>query len=378
MSATAKAVSVPTGIPHPWRSSGGAIPGVEERRQGDPPQRGEHREGPRPQRREVADGELALDLEPDHEEEDRQEAVVDPVEQRVRERAPAPLHAEGRLPPRREGRGEGRVAEREGRQRGQRQEQPRRGAPAHELEGRRLDAVTERAQHGVGHGALVPGAGVAPAVDEEGRRQGRAAPPRALDVLVHPGPRGLVGREAEVPREPVEVVRREGRGPLHEGLVDLPEAPDLRRALRQLGGAPRRLVALGRQVAEDVAHARAEAAPQPLHDLVDGAARLAGVAAVLHQRHLGAGRAQDVVPGDVDREVEPVSPAHRPSSSARVPRALRDWTASQRTAARSRELVEPTPVGRARVRALRPPRSRSARPDPSRGSRRRPCGTPAA
>ena len=32
--------------------------------------------------RKVADGELALDLQPDDEEEDRQQPVVDPVEQR--------------------------------------------------------------------------------------------------------------------------------------------------------------------------------------------------------------------------------------------------------------------------------------------------------
>ena len=54
------------------------------------PQRGDHRKRPRSQAREVADGELAIDFEPDDEEEDRQEPVIYPVEQRIRERVRAP------------------------------------------------------------------------------------------------------------------------------------------------------------------------------------------------------------------------------------------------------------------------------------------------
>ena len=73
----------------------------------------------------VANRELTLDLEPDNEKEHRQEPVVDPVEQRVREHARAPLEPQGRFPPRRECRSDGRVAEHQCDHRRQPQEQSR-------------------------------------------------------------------------------------------------------------------------------------------------------------------------------------------------------------------------------------------------------------
>jgi hypothetical protein len=71
----------------------------------------------------MADRELALDLEPDDDEEDRQEPVVDPVEQRSAS-ARFPSGSQARFPPGRDRGSDGRVAERQREDRGEPQEQP--------------------------------------------------------------------------------------------------------------------------------------------------------------------------------------------------------------------------------------------------------------
>lgn len=91
--------------------------------------------------------------------------------------------------------------------------------------------------------------------------------------------------------------------------MGVPEPAGRSRMLRQLGSSQGELVALDREVAVDVPHPVAEPAPQPLDDVVDRVAGRARVAAVLDQRHLGAGGAQDVIPGHVDGSVERVPPA---------------------------------------------------------------------
>jgi hypothetical protein len=108
-----------------------------------------------------------------------------------------------------------RVAQHESKHHREPQEQPRRRPPAHELEGGGLDALAERAEHGVGQRALVPRAPIAPAVDEEGRRHPRPAATRALEVLAHARLRGCEGglvrrvarRKPELPRDLIEVAR---------------------------------------------------------------------------------------------------------------------------------------------------------------------------
>ena len=79
---------------------GGSDGRVNDRGQDDPAERRDDGECPRSEGREMAHGELALDLKPNDEKEHGQEPVVDPVEQRVRERRGAPQDAQGLIPER--------------------------------------------------------------------------------------------------------------------------------------------------------------------------------------------------------------------------------------------------------------------------------------
>jgi hypothetical protein len=89
-------------------------PGVDRRRRQHAAERGHYRQGGALPAGELADQELALDLEADDEEEDRHQAVVDPVgerevEARTAERDPCldVLHVPVQLGPRRVGPDEG-------------------------------------------------------------------------------------------------------------------------------------------------------------------------------------------------------------------------------------------------------------------------------
>src|SRR5690606_4592425 len=77
-----------------------------------------------------------------------------------------------------------------------------------------------------------------------------------------------------------------------------------------------------RQVAEDVAHPRAQPLAQVRHDLVRRVAVLAGVAAVLDQRDLGIGAAQHVVASWIDRNGKAVGAClgHHGSVGGTAPR----------------------------------------------------------
>ena len=118
----------------------------------------------------MADGELALDFKPDDEEENCEEPVIYPVEQRMRERVIAPLESQGRFPKCGECRPKGRIAEHQRDHRRQPQEQSRGRPPANELERGRLDAMAERRQHRVGKRAFIPRARIVAAIDKESRR----------------------------------------------------------------------------------------------------------------------------------------------------------------------------------------------------------------
>ena len=96
ISATAKAVSVAIGTPQPCaHGSGGMISRIEHRRHHHAADRRRDRQRRGAPAGQMADGELALDLEADDQEEDRQQAVVDPVQQRHAEAGVAEGEARG-------------------------------------------------------------------------------------------------------------------------------------------------------------------------------------------------------------------------------------------------------------------------------------------
>ena len=123
--------------------------------------------------REMADRELALDLEADDQEEDGEQPVVDPVRAATCEARRSPnASAQGCFPERREARRPAAscmIDDRDDRH--QQQQHAGRRRPAREVERRGAHAMAERAEHRLGERALVPGAVVAPAVDEERRRE---------------------------------------------------------------------------------------------------------------------------------------------------------------------------------------------------------------
>jgi hypothetical protein len=100
ISATANAVSVAIGTPQPWLLARRKHQRVERCRHRHPADRGRHGKRRRARLREPPDRELALDLEPHQQEEDREERIVDPVPQRHPERCVRKLDAERRFPER--------------------------------------------------------------------------------------------------------------------------------------------------------------------------------------------------------------------------------------------------------------------------------------
>ena len=264
---------------------------------------GERQRGGTP-RRKPADAELALDLEADDEEEDRQRPVVHPVDQGQRERVPAEAHARLLLPQRQERGTLGAVADRDREQRHQQQQHAGGRRPAREIEARRLQAMPERTQHRFAERGLVPRALVATAVDEERGGDAGAAFEAAARVAAHAGRDGtrtvgvpgVAGRHVERLAHALEVGRLQVRCPAHQLVVRLPEAAGRRLGvLDELRGA-RRLGTIGeRQVAVDVAHPVAKAVAQTSDDVVRRAAVTARVASVLDQRDRRVDGPDDVV-----------------------------------------------------------------------------------
>ena len=74
------AMSVAIGIAHPADAVAAGVDGeVEQAGHDHPADRGDGREGGAPRLAQLAVDELALDLQPDDEEEDRHQPVVDPA-----------------------------------------------------------------------------------------------------------------------------------------------------------------------------------------------------------------------------------------------------------------------------------------------------------
>ena len=250
----------------------------------------------------------------DDQEEDRQQPVVDPVQQRHAEARrrrtsrPSGVSQNARNPG-----PSGELTSATARIDVSEQQQAGRRRPAREVERGGVHAVAERAEHRVGERALVPGAVVAAAVDEERRRHAHAARARARRRPRRraPGPRAAVGGVAGArgPRSRTtarEVVLGERLRAGHQLDVRAPERVLVRGGLRELGGAPREVAAGDRPVPEHVAQAVAEAVAQLRDLLVRRAAVRAGVAAVLDERQVRAGRAEDVVAARVHGAVQPV------------------------------------------------------------------------
>ena len=297
----------------------GDQPGVDQRRRGHAAERRRDRQRRGARAGEMADGELALDLEADDQEEDRQEPVVDPVQERQPKIGAADDEPELCVPDSLEAGPERRVAERHREERRDQQQQARRRRPGGEVEGGGADPVAEGAEHRVGERALVPGAVVAPAVHVEGRGDQHAARLRAPLVRLDPGARRrrIVARRwilAELGRDHPEVVLGQRRRAGHQRLVRAPERRVVLRGLDELGGAAGDVAAGQRLVAEDVAQPVAELGASLDDVLVGGAAVGTGVAAVLDQRDLGLGRPEDVVPSRIDLS-DPAGSCRRPASA---------------------------------------------------------------
>ncbi len=242
---------------------------------------------------EMPDRELAFDFEADDEEEDGQESVVDPVAQRHREVEAAEGKSGGLLPEALEARTHAGVGDDHGNERCQQQQDAGRRPPAGEVEGGRAHAMAERAEHGIGERALVPRPVVAPAVDEEGRREHHAARPRARLVggdAAFREARSLAAAfdilqgDAEILGDGRDVVGGERLRTAHQRDMRFPERIRISRLLDEHGGAVRQLIVSHRAVPEDVAQALADLIARLGDALVGGAAMRAGIAAVLDQR----------------------------------------------------------------------------------------------
>ena len=206
MMATAKAVSVAIGTPQPccqgpaginsrysvagttMPPSAAAIGNAAERRCAEP-----------------ADGEFALDLQANDQEENGQQRVVDPVRKRHFERMGAKGEAQRHFPQRGKGVAQRGVDEAHRQQRHRQQHQARGRCPPCEVQGGRLHAVTERTEHRLRQRHFVPRALVASAIDEEGRRCPYAALRGTGNVGVHSGTggrdRGRTGRQSRISRQ---------------------------------------------------------------------------------------------------------------------------------------------------------------------------------
>ena len=228
---------------------------------------------------------------------------------------PAKAKPELLLPERGEARPERGVGQSDRDQRRQQQQDARGRSPAREVERRRAHPMAERPQHRVGKRAFVPRSVVAAAIDEESRREQRAARGGAGLVRVHPRlcpnrgrivRRPAIGGYAEIAGDGFDIVLGQNLRPGHELDVLIPESLRVGGALDQLGGAAGKLDSGQRPVAKDVAHAIAELVAHLGDALVGRAAIGAGVAAIFDQRDGGARRPKDVVEPFIDRPIEPI------------------------------------------------------------------------
>ncbi|MGY4281159.1 hypothetical protein ACVWXO_000379 [Bradyrhizobium sp. LM2.7] len=286
---------------------------IQKRRHDHAAERGRDRKRRGAAACEMTDRHLALHFQSHDEEEHRQHAVVDPMEDGHLKGCAAQAHAELLAPERLERRPDRRVRH-DDRRRGREDKQNAGGrAPAREVQGCRTDAVAERAKHRVDERALVPGTIVAPAVDVEGRRESHAACAGACEIRLHPRPRApdrvaiaelKVGVHAEVGGHRDEVVLCELHRPRHQLDVRRPERLGRLGKLSELGGPKRKAVVRERPVPEGVADTVAKLVACLRDTLVGGPAVRARVAAVLDERDLGIGGAEHVVRLVVDRTVE--------------------------------------------------------------------------
>ena len=115
----------------------------------------------------MADRELALNLEPDDEEEDREQAVVDPLHQRHLKGCAAKRKAEWCFPKRGETRSERRVRQHDGQHGGEEQQHAGRGRPTREVERGRPHAMAQRIQDRISERRFVPHPFVLSAIDEK-------------------------------------------------------------------------------------------------------------------------------------------------------------------------------------------------------------------
>jgi hypothetical protein len=262
----------------------------------------------------VAHGELALDLQSDDQEKDGQQPVVDPVEEEQGELSSVQLEPEGGAPPGLECGADGRVAEHDREHRHESEEQSGRRPPSNEIQSRSLNPVPERAEHGLGQRALVPGSLVAAVVDKEGRCYQRATALSALGILLYSQLCGSAcGRTRAVARRQIEfrgnlfeIVRRECRPALHECVVHRPElASRLGSILRQFCGCLRIFAAGEGTMPEDVPHPIPEPVSEIGNHFMRGVTIRAAVAAVLDQRQFRLGISQDMIAPYVDGAIEP-------------------------------------------------------------------------
>ncbi len=156
------------------------------------------------------------------------------------------LNASHHGPQRRKGWPHRRVRQNDGEHRHEQKKKSRRRRPAHEVQGCGLHAMAEGAEHRLRESVFVPRSLIAAAVQKERRRHDHAAAVRAFQILLHLRLRCfgccrvhvVTRRQIELPCDLLEIVRRESRPALHEGVVDRPEfARRLEGILRQL--APR-------------------------------------------------------------------------------------------------------------------------------------------
>ena len=187
--ATAKAVSVDIGTPQPCdHGPCGNDQKVQQGRRDHAAERGGDRQRRRAPAGEAPDREFALDLEAHHQEEDRQQPVVDPVQsdmpkrsvRRTRIRAAAPRTPRTPVPAA-NWRARRRRSSRAAAARRRTAPSSRSPAPPSGRGGRASRASRRRS-------ALVPRPVVAAAVDEERRRDEHAARARARFVRVDPRP----------------------------------------------------------------------------------------------------------------------------------------------------------------------------------------------
>ncbi len=172
--------------------------------------------------------------------------------------------------------------------------------------------MAQRAEHRVGERAVVPRPVVPAAVDEEGRRDERAARARAFFVGVHARLRARFVFRVALPQPQVsgdrgKIVRRQDLGSRHQPDVRAPEALGVAGPLDELGRRTGERVAGEGLVAEDVAQAIAELIADLGDPFVRRTAIRAGVAAVFDKGDRRVVTAQNVIGRFVDGPIEPVA-----------------------------------------------------------------------